>query len=178
MLGSAQYGAPTLRTQARFPDVPSQKGHYESFYLKASAPGGGRSVWLRHTTHQRPGDQLQGSLWLTAFDAEASMPRATKATLPAAEVSAPAGDYIQIGESVLSPGRAHGSIAGDSPHATWELEFAVVYTVATVVAMFLVSLCVLCPLRLRSRSIVGPALLHAAVNGGLIMIGLSSPGLA
>src|SRR5215207_4995878 len=55
-----------VRTQARFPGVAPSKGHYESFYLKASAPGGGRSIWLRHTTHQRPGEPVQGSLWLTA----------------------------------------------------------------------------------------------------------------
>jgi len=112
-----------VRTQARFPDVASQKGHYESFYLKASQPGGGRSVWLRHTTHQRPDEGVQGSVWLTAFDAGAPGPRATKATLPAAEVSAPEGVYIRIGESELAPGRARGSIAGDAPHASWDLSF-------------------------------------------------------
>ncbi|MDQ3758619.1 MAG: hypothetical protein M3331_01555 [Actinomycetota bacterium] len=114
---------PPSRTQARFPEVPPRRGHYESFYLKASAPGGGRSVWLRHTTHQRPGGELQGSLWLTAFDAADAGPRATKATFPGAEVSAPPGAYIQIGESLLAPGRARGSIAGDAPNATWDLEF-------------------------------------------------------
>src|SRR5687768_187567 len=83
------------RTKAQFSAVPPDKGHYESFYLKASAPGGGRSIWLRHTTHQRPGEPVQGSLWLTVFDAEAPGPRATKATFPAAEVSAPDGAYVQ-----------------------------------------------------------------------------------
>jgi len=112
-----------VRTQARFPDVPQNRGHYESFYVKASQPGGGRSIWLRHTTHQRPGEQVQGSLWLTAFDSGAPGPHATKATLPAAEVSAPDGSYIQIGDAVLSPGRASGSIQGDAPHATWDLTF-------------------------------------------------------
>ncbi len=66
-----------MRTQARFPErAARQAGHYESFYLKASAPGGGRSIWLRHTTHQRPGEPVQGSLWLTAFDAGAPGPAA------------------------------------------------------------------------------------------------------
>ncbi|MDQ3729963.1 MAG: hypothetical protein M3355_10285 [Actinomycetota bacterium] len=116
-------GPPTVRTEARFADVPASQEHYESFYLKASAPGGGRSVWLRHTTHQRPGEPVQGSLWLTAFDADAPGPRATKATLPAAEISAPDGAYIRIGESELRPGSAKGSISGDSPHAAWDLSF-------------------------------------------------------
>ncbi len=112
-----------MRTDARFPAVGTGTGHYESFYIKASRPGGGQSIWLRHTTHQRPGEPVQGSLWLTLFDAEAPGPRATKATFPAAEVSAPTGAYVQIGESVLEPGRAHGSIGGDSPPARWELSF-------------------------------------------------------
>jgi len=112
-----------MRTKARFPDVAAGKGHYESFYLKASAPGGGRSVWLRHTTHQRPGQPVQGSLWLTAFDADAPGPRATKATVPAAEVSAADGAYVKIGEAELRPGSATGSISGDSPHAAWDLSF-------------------------------------------------------
>ena len=117
-------GAHEPRTEARFPGVPSRAGHYESFYVKASAPGGGRAVWLRHTTHQRPGEPVQGSLWLTVFDADAPGPRATKATLPAAEVSAPEGAYIRIGNSELRPGRATGSISHEAPAASWDLEFA------------------------------------------------------
>jgi hypothetical protein len=113
-----------MRTHARFPSVPPGQGHYESFYLKASAPGGGRSVWLRHTTHQRPGEGVQGSLWLTVFDADAPGPRATKATLPAAQVSAPDGAYIRIGESELAPGHAKGSISGDAGPASWDLTFS------------------------------------------------------
>ena len=112
-----------MRTQARFPNVAADKGHYESFYIKASAPGGGRSIWLRHTTHQRPGEPLQGSLWLTAFDAGATGPIATKATLPAAEVSAPEGAFVRIGEAVLEPGRAAGSVGGEAPPASWDLTF-------------------------------------------------------
>jgi hypothetical protein len=111
------------RTQAQFPGVAPDKGHYESFYLKASAPGGGRSIWLRHTTHQRPGEPLQGSLWLTLFDSDAPGPHATKATFPAPEVSAPDGAYIRIGQAELGPGSAKGSIAGESPRASWDLTF-------------------------------------------------------
>ena len=111
------------RTQAQFPDVPPDKRHYESFYLKASAPGGGRSVWLRHTTHQRPGEPVQGSLWLTVFDSDAPGPLATKATFPAAEVSSPDGAYIRIGGAVLGPDSATGSIVGNASGASWDLSF-------------------------------------------------------
>jgi hypothetical protein len=67
---------------------------------------------------------MSGSLWLTLFDSGAPSPRATKATLPAAEVSAPEGAYIKIGESVLSDGRAQGSIGGKAPAARWDLTFS------------------------------------------------------
>lgn len=112
-----------MRTEARFPEVAASAGHYESFYLKASHPGGGRAVWLRHTTHQRPGEAPQGSLWLTAFDADAPGPRATKATFGAGEISAPDGAYVEIGGAVLEPGRAHGSIASEALPASWDLSF-------------------------------------------------------
>ncbi len=113
-----------MRTQARFPHVPADKGHYESFYVKASAPEGGRSIWLRHTTHQRPGEPIRGSLWLTLFEAGSLGPQATKWTGPADEVAAPDGAYIRIGDALLEPGRARGSVGGDAPPASWDLTFA------------------------------------------------------
>lgn len=124
MLGSSLHGAQTVRTEARFPGVAATAGHYESFYIKASQPGGGRAIWLRHTTHQRPGAELRGALWLTVFDSEAPGPRAIKASFSAADVTAPTGTYIQIAGAMLEPGRAHGSIADGGVQANWELGFS------------------------------------------------------
>ena len=42
---------------ARFPRVGRKAGHYESFYVKACEPGGGRGIWIRHTVHKRPGEE-------------------------------------------------------------------------------------------------------------------------
>ena len=36
--------------------IPEKAGHYESFYLKLTQPGGGRAAWIRHTVHKRPGE--------------------------------------------------------------------------------------------------------------------------
>ena len=36
-----------------------RRGHYESFYIKACQPGGGRGIWIRHTVHKRPGRRAQ-----------------------------------------------------------------------------------------------------------------------
>jgi alpha-beta hydrolase superfamily lysophospholipase len=118
-----------MRTRARFPRVGVKAGHYESLYLKATRPGGGLGVWIRHTVHKPPDELPTGSLWVTLFDAEADGPRATKATFPAAALSFPADAYIRIGEAVLARGRARGSVPGgrggdERPlAATWDLEF-------------------------------------------------------
>ena len=49
-----------LRTKARFPDVPSGKGHYESFYLKACHPSEPLGVWIRYTVHKNSAQAPQG----------------------------------------------------------------------------------------------------------------------
>jgi hypothetical protein len=112
-----------VRTEARFPGVSTGAGHYESFYIKATRPGGGQGIWIRHTVHKRPDAEPNASLWFTLFDADAAGPRATKLTLPTSELSAPTGAYIKIGESLLEPGLARGSAATESLEASWDLSF-------------------------------------------------------
>jgi hypothetical protein len=114
----------SLRTEARFPAVPAKAGHYESFYIKAAQPGGGKAIWIRHTIHKRPGAEPNGSLWLTYFDAEAQGPRATKETFPLSELSAPEGAYVSVGGALLEPGHARGSAGSDALAASWDLIFA------------------------------------------------------
>jgi len=126
---------------ARFPGVVAKAGHYESFYLKACRPGGGQGVWIRHTIHKRPGAEPKGSIWFTWFDRDAEGPRATKGTLPAADLSAPAGAWIRIGDAEIGPGHAHSRsavpyppMAGErnsgtvgkagAPGVSWDLSFA------------------------------------------------------
>ena len=112
-----------MRTDARFPDIASDAGHYESFYLKATRPGGGRAAWLRHTIHKRPGASPTASLWLTLFDADSAGPRAGKQTFASGELSVPPGAYVAVGPAVLEPGRAVGALLCDSLSATWNLAF-------------------------------------------------------
>ncbi|HEX8689462.1 MAG TPA: hypothetical protein VF729_04390 [Solirubrobacterales bacterium] len=109
---------------ARFPRVDPSAGHYESFYVKACQPGGGRGIWIRHTVHKRPGADPKGSIWFTFFDREAEGPRATKLTVPSSQLSAPAGSWIRVDEAEIGPGRAAGKIATDALDASWELSFS------------------------------------------------------
>jgi hypothetical protein len=112
-----------VRTEARFPGIDPAAGHYESLYVKATHPQGGRGVWIRHTVHKRPGSEPTAAIWFTLFDAEASGPRATKLTVAASELSVPAGAYIEVAEAVLEPGRASGALATEAMEASWDLTF-------------------------------------------------------
>ena len=108
---------------ARFPRVGQKAGHYESFYIKACEPGGGRGIWIRHTVHKRPGGEANASIWFVLFDRSADGPRATKVTVPAAQLSTPAGSWIRVGDAEVGPGRAEGSVDTEALSASWSLIF-------------------------------------------------------
>lgn len=105
-------------SSARFPSLPSQAGHYESFYLKVADPLAPRGAWIRYTVLKRPGRPPHGSLWCTLWDGTGT-PQAQKATLDAHELSARPDELIGIGASRLTPTHAVGSIDG----ASWDLAF-------------------------------------------------------
>jgi hypothetical protein len=109
---------------ARFPKVAAKAGHYESFYIKACRPGGGQGIWIRHTVHKRPGAEPNASIWFVLFDREAEGPRATKATVPAAELSAPIGSWIRVDRAEIGPGKASGSIETEALKAVWDMTFS------------------------------------------------------
>lgn len=109
---------------ARFPRVPAKAGHYESFYIKACKPGGGQGIWIRHTVHKRPGAEPNASIWFVLFDRDAGGPRATKVTVPAAELSTPAGAWIKVDGAEVGPGRAVGGVDTDAVKASWDLSFS------------------------------------------------------
>ena len=110
---------------ARFPEVAAKAGHYESFYIKACRPGGGQGIWIRHTVHKRPGAEPNASIWFVLFDRDADGPRATKVTVPAAELSAPDGllDPGRRRRDRPRPGRADRS-RPTRCSASWDLTFS------------------------------------------------------
>jgi hypothetical protein len=113
-----------MRTEPRFPRVRAGAPYYESFYIKATSPDGGRGVWIRYTVHKRPAADATAALWLTYFDAAAELPRAAKSTVAAGELAAPEDAFIAVGPAVIGPGRAQGEIASETLNATWDLSFA------------------------------------------------------
>ncbi len=104
-------GAPRLR----FPGVEPGAGHYESLYLKACHPDGGRGLWIRYTVHKRPGEPAKGFTWLTLFDAATGIWAAKAQTAPPAAD----GSGLQLGDSVFAPGR----VTGRALEADWDLRF-------------------------------------------------------
>lgn len=98
---------------------------YESYYLRATAPEGGRGFWVRYTVGVSPGEEPSGSLWFTWFDRAG--PTATKLT--SADVvggDASVGSWIQVAGAAIGEGRATGVIgeAQGRPSARWDLVFA------------------------------------------------------
>ncbi len=112
-----------MEERARYVDVAAKRGHYESFYVKACEPGGGRGVWIRHTVHKRPGAEPNASIWFCFFDRDAAAPRATKVTVPSAELSVPAGSWIRVADAEIGPGRAEGSVETEALSAAWSFTF-------------------------------------------------------
>jgi hypothetical protein len=109
-----------LRTEVRFPQVASGRGHYESFFLRAFHPVDPVGVWIRYTVLKRPDRQPRGSVWLTVFDATAEGPAASKVTLGEGEVSGQP-PYIRVGDAgSVEDGLARATLDG----ASWELTFS------------------------------------------------------
>jgi hypothetical protein len=120
-----------MEERARFPEVAAKAGHYESFYIKACEPGGGRGIWIRHTVHKRPGAEPNASIWFCFFDREAAAPRAAKVTVGADSLFAgtekfqsDGKDWIYVGGSTIGPGHARGEVRSEALIASWELEFS------------------------------------------------------
>jgi hypothetical protein len=113
-----------VRTEARFPEIPEKAGHYESFYLKLTQPGGGRAAWIRHTVHKRPKEQATCALWFVLFDSQAAGPRATKRQFDPDELGFAPDSYIRVADATLTDGRAIGRVATPVLEAKWDLSFS------------------------------------------------------
>ncbi len=111
-------------TTVRFPSVPPEAGHYESIYMKASPPEGGRSLWVRHTVHKRPGEEPTAAVWMTYFTANGKPPLAIKRQVETTEISTPRSAYLRVGESEIGPGRMIGQVRSGERAASWNLRFS------------------------------------------------------
>src|SRR3954470_10523421 len=113
-----------MEERARFPEGAAKAANYGSFYVRACARGGGRGIWIRHTVHKRPDAEPNASIWFCLFDRSAEGPRATKVTVPAAQLEASPGDWIRVADAEIGPGRAEGSVDTEALSAAWSLTFS------------------------------------------------------
>ena len=100
----------------RTPLAPRRRGMYESHYLTAIDPSGGRALWLRHTTLKRPGALGCPTTWMVWSDISAGVPRCLRVTDPE-PMNAPAGVLGASAHGTLSLGTASGGLDG----ITWDL---------------------------------------------------------
>jgi hypothetical protein len=110
-----------LRARAQVPTLPPGRGAYESFFLKAAAPEGGRAVWVRYTTLQDADGGLSGDLWFTAFGQ--GPPVALRRSVTADEVGYPAGTYVEVAGGVLAANSASGHLTVGGTTVSWDLTF-------------------------------------------------------
>ena len=107
-----------MPTSAVFPQARAQRGMYESFYLRAVSPDEPVGVWIRLTVSKPAGQPPTGSVWCTVFDAGRGRPFMHKVT--GADLSVPAGGWIEVGDARMTPAAAEGTCGP----AQWSLRFA------------------------------------------------------
>ncbi|HTR73322.1 MAG TPA: hypothetical protein VMG80_06975 [Solirubrobacteraceae bacterium] len=98
-----------------YPRIPSRSSGaegYESHYLTAVAPGGGRAVWIRYTNDKPAGQPARGRLWCTVFDRAAEAPLARRTTGPGEIAVAGVGEIAET-----TPKEIAGSAAGEAAGA-------------------------------------------------------------
>ena len=115
----------------RSPAAPPGAALYESHYLTATDPAGGRALWLRCTALKRAGEPARPTAWLTFFDDSAAAPRALRVTAPD-PVSDPGEGWWRCRLGEMGPGGARGELhdasgargeLDDASGARWELSW-------------------------------------------------------
>ena len=103
----------------RAPRAPVQAALYESHYLTAADPAGGRAVWLRYTSDKRAGEPPRGSLWCTFFTPE--RPPVARRTADPKILPAPGpGEWAQIDGGAIGRAAARGELEDCSWSLSWQ----------------------------------------------------------
>jgi hypothetical protein len=115
---------------ARAPAAPLGAALYESHYLTATDPVGGRALWLRFTTLKRPGEPARPTTWLTFFDVSAGAPRALRVS-PDEPLMDPEAGWARSRLGEIGPSGTRGAMgedAGEDPsraalRASWDVRW-------------------------------------------------------
>ncbi len=123
-------GPMTSLASPRAPAAPLGAALYESHYLTAADPAGGRALWLRFTALKRPGEPAHLTSWLTLFDASAGAPRALRVTADE-PLTDPGARWARSSLGEIGPARTRGELtdtadagrAGRCRRASWDVRW-------------------------------------------------------
>ncbi len=104
-----------------------ERGHVESFFLKANDPTRpGRALWLKWTVLApagRPGDAV-AELWAIRFDGPRGSHHAAKSSAPASACALPRDRLaLEVAGAALRPGLTRGRAGEGDAAISWSLEF-------------------------------------------------------
>lgn len=106
----------------RAPGSAANAALYESHYLKATDPAGGRAVWIRQTALKRPGAPARGTVWATVFDTSAGAPVARRETFDEPVQDPGPQAWARFGGAEIGPGAARGALDPVTWNLTWRAD--------------------------------------------------------
>lgn len=124
MLTFCKRTAQTLRGCQYVPD--SEKGHYESYFLRANHPEKAQGFWIRYTLFSPRGrpDKALGEIWAVFFDGESDRMTAVQEEFPLSQCAFSAERMAaQVGNNTLESGRLRGSSQRGSDRMDWDLTY-------------------------------------------------------
>lgn len=107
-------------------DSLSDRGFYESYFLRANHPSRPLAFWIRYTLFSPRGkpDATEGQLWAIYFDGEASAITAVKQCVPLERCAfSGVGLAVRLGESVLDETLLRGTAHSQNHQLAWDLRY-------------------------------------------------------
>lgn len=107
-------------------DRQSDRGFYESYFLRANHPSRPLAFWIRYTLFSPKGRPAatEGQLWAIYFDGEASAITAIKQCVPLAQCAfSGAGLQVRLGDAVLDETLLRGAVRKDEQQLSWDLNY-------------------------------------------------------
>lgn len=101
------------------------KGHYESYFLRANHPDRPLAFWIRYTIFapRNQPEHNRGELWAVVFNGETAQTQAAKMEIPLARCHFDNSSLnVRIGDAMLQPGLSQGEIK-QRHHIQWQLRY-------------------------------------------------------
>jgi hypothetical protein len=103
-----------------------EKGHYESFFLRANHPEKPLAFWIRYTIFSpqgHPGKAI-GELWGVFFDGENKVNTAVKKEVPFNQCSFSSSALDnRVGDAILKPDKLSGNASAHGHDISWDLKY-------------------------------------------------------